>query len=54
VSTPLAWSELSARVKSDRFQIADIARRPKDVWKGYFDVAQTIDAGLAKKLMRGA
>jgi bifunctional non-homologous end joining protein LigD len=54
VSTPLAWSELSARIKSDRFQIGDMAKRPKDVWNGYFDVAQTIDASVAKKLMRGS
>ena len=50
VSTPLEWSELSARVKSDRFHIADIAKRPKTVWKRYFDVEQTIDVGVAKKL----
>jgi bifunctional non-homologous end joining protein LigD len=52
VSTPLAWSELSPRIKSDRFRIADIAKRPKAVWHGYFDVEQTIDAGIAQRLMR--
>jgi bifunctional non-homologous end joining protein LigD len=50
VSTPLEWSELTARIKSDRFHIADIAKRPKTVWKGYFDVAQTIDERVARTL----
>jgi bifunctional non-homologous end joining protein LigD len=54
VSTPLAWSELSPRIKSDRFHIADIAKHPQDVWRGYFDVEQTIDEAAAKKLTRGS
>jgi bifunctional non-homologous end joining protein LigD len=54
VSTPLDWSELSARIKSDRFHIPDIAKRPKSVWRGYFDVRQTIDAAVAQKLLRGS
>jgi bifunctional non-homologous end joining protein LigD len=52
VSTPLAWSELG-RVRSDQFHIDDIAARRRDVWRGYFDVRQTIDEAVARKLLRG-
>jgi bifunctional non-homologous end joining protein LigD len=53
VATPLAWSELSPQLTSDRFHVADIADRPADVWRGYFDVVQTIDARLVTKLKPG-
>jgi bifunctional non-homologous end joining protein LigD len=54
VSVPLSWKELSARIKSDQFQIDDVKRRlarlRKDPWTDFFDIKQKITAAMFKQL----
>ena len=46
VSTPLTWDELSGRIKSDHFRVANVPQRLKsltaDPWAGFFDVKQQL------------
>jgi bifunctional non-homologous end joining protein LigD len=46
VSTPLAWDELSARIKSDHFRVDNVLTRLKsqasDPWQGFFAVKQQL------------
>lgn len=46
VSTPVAWPELSARLRSDRYTIANLPKRldtlDKDPWEGFFKLRQGI------------
>ncbi len=53
VSTPLAWDELSEKLRSDSLNIGNIRARlahlKHDPWEGYFSVRQTITAGMRKK-----
>jgi bifunctional non-homologous end joining protein LigD len=50
VSMPLAWSELSARIRSDAFNVSNtrqrLKRRKRDPWRDFFKVRQTIDPKL--------
>lgn len=50
VSTPLAWDEISARLKSDRFHIGDIVARPVRVWEGFFTIRQSVTAQTLARL----
>jgi bifunctional non-homologous end joining protein LigD len=53
VSAPLAWEELSPRVRSDHYTIRNLARRlarlKRDPWKEIFSVRQSL-AGAMKKV----
>lgn len=46
VATPLAWRELTPRLKSNRYHVKNVLRRlaalSKDPWAGYFDVEQSL------------
>jgi bifunctional non-homologous end joining protein LigD len=46
VSTPIAWDELTPRLRSDGYTIANLPRRLRrlrtDPWPGYHELAQTI------------
>lgn len=54
VSTPLAWDELSEKLRSDSFNIGNIRARlahlEHDPWEGYFSLRQTITADMRKKV----
>jgi bifunctional non-homologous end joining protein LigD len=54
VSTPVAWSELGAGLRSDRYTIENLPRRldtlKKDPWDGFFKLRQGIPKALLKKL----
>ena len=54
VSTPVAWSELGAGLRSDRYTIENLPRRldtlKKDPWDGFFKLRQGISKALLKKL----
>ncbi|MDR3568136.1 MAG: DNA ligase D [Syntrophobacteraceae bacterium] len=56
VSTPLAWEELSEKIKSDSYNIGNIRARlaglKDDPWKGYFSIRQSITAAMRKKVGR--
>ena len=56
VSTPLAWSELSASKTPDRFTIRTMPRRlgclRRDPWRGYRRIAQRIPRGAVEALGR--
>lgn len=49
VSTPLAWAELSAGVRSDRYTILNLPRRlaglKGDPWEGYLTLTQLLRTG---------
>ncbi len=49
VSTPLAWAELNAGVRSDRYTILNLSRRlaglKSDPWEGYLTLTQLLRAG---------
>ena len=46
VSTPLTWDELSARIKSDRFNVKNLPARlaalKRDPWQGIDSVRQSL------------
>ena len=48
VSTPIAWDELGARLRSDHFTVSNLARRlaslRRDPWKDYARIRQTLPA----------
>jgi len=48
VSTPLAWDELGARIRSDHFTVSNLPRRlaslRSDPWKAYATTHQTLPA----------
>jgi bifunctional non-homologous end joining protein LigD len=52
VSTPLTWEELSARIRSDRYNVRNMARRLAslkcDPWEGIASVRQGLTAPLKK------
>jgi bifunctional non-homologous end joining protein LigD len=54
VSTPLAWDELSARLRSDSFTVRNLRRRlarlQSDPWKAYGTTAQRIPADAQQRL----
>ncbi len=54
VSTPLAWSELSAKAKPEAFTIETVPKRlaslRKDPWADFFSVDQAITARTATAL----
>jgi bifunctional non-homologous end joining protein LigD len=54
VSTPVAWDELTAKLKSNSYNISNIRRRlaglEKDPWAGYFSVRQQITGEMKKKV----
>ncbi len=47
VSTPLAWNELSTRIKSNTFTLNNLPKRllqlKKDPWKDFYDTKQSIN-----------
>jgi len=47
VSVPIEWEELTPKMRSDRFTVANLAaylaRRKKDPWREFFKVRQTIE-----------
>lgn len=49
VSTPLAWDELSERLRSDHFTVANIGHRLRflgqDPWPGFFSLRQRVPGG---------
>jgi bifunctional non-homologous end joining protein LigD len=52
ISTPLAWDELTADLRSDSYDIRNIRRRLSrlrdDPWAGYFSIRQEIPGKLSK------
>jgi bifunctional non-homologous end joining protein LigD len=50
VATPLAWEELSSRIKADTFRVSNIFKRldslKEDPWKDFFTIKQTLTAQL--------
>jgi bifunctional non-homologous end joining protein LigD len=52
VSVPLAWKELSARIRSDHYTVRNIGRRlaslKRDPWKGIASTRQSLAAPLAQ------
>ena len=46
VSTPLAWDELSSRIRSDHFRVDNVPQRlaglPHDPWEGFFEIKQQL------------
>ncbi len=50
VSMPLDWKELTGSLRSDAFNVTDVAarlkRRKRDPWKEFFTIRQTIDRKL--------
>ena len=55
VATPLAWTELGSRdVRFDYFHIGNVPARlermKSDPWAGFFDVRQSVSAGMMKKV----
>lgn len=55
VAAPVSWAELGT-LRADSFTVLNMAERIKglkeDPWEGYFDIRQTITAGIRKKLGR--
>jgi len=53
VSCPLAWDELSAKVHSDAFTVANVPARLQslktDPWEGFFNVKQQIPSILTRR-----
>ncbi len=53
ISTPVAWDELTAELKSDSYNICNIRRRlaglEEDPWADYFSVRQEINEEMKKK-----
>jgi bifunctional non-homologous end joining protein LigD len=60
VSTPIAWEELSAQIKSDHFTVRNMARRlaalKHDPWERIGEVRQNLRKGssILEKLLRAA
>jgi bifunctional non-homologous end joining protein LigD len=56
VSTPLAWSELTAEVRSDHFTIRDVPRRlaslKRDPWEDIASLRQSLSKRVTAKLER--
>src|SRR6266536_1582881 len=54
VSTPLAWAELGAGLRSDRYTVQNLEERlrtlKKDPWDGFFKLRQSIPKALLKHL----
>ena len=54
LSTPLDWSELSPRIKSDHFRLENIrdrlAKLKRDPWEGFFKLRQTLNAKTLARL----
>jgi bifunctional non-homologous end joining protein LigD len=54
ISVPLAWDELSARLPSDHFTVANLAKRvrrlPDDPWREYWKTRQTLKPNSAKRI----
>jgi bifunctional non-homologous end joining protein LigD len=54
VSTPLAWSELGAGLRSDHYTVQNLEERlrtlKKDPWDGFFKLRQSIPRALLKHL----
>jgi bifunctional non-homologous end joining protein LigD len=54
VSTPLAWSELGAGLRSDRYTVQNLEKRlgtlKKDPWEGFFKLRQSISKALLEHL----
>jgi bifunctional non-homologous end joining protein LigD len=52
VSAPLAWDEVSARIRSDHYTIKNLPRRlatiGADPWEGYSRLSQTITRAMRK------
>jgi bifunctional non-homologous end joining protein LigD len=46
VSTPIAWNELSMRIKSNSFTVKNLPKRldrlKKDPWKDFFKIKQSL------------
>jgi bifunctional non-homologous end joining protein LigD len=49
VSTPLAWEELSERLRSDHFTVGNLRNRleylDRDPWQGFFKLRQRLPKG---------
>lgn len=54
VSTPVAWSELSNGLRSDRYTIQNLPKRldtlRKDPWEGFFKLRQDIPKAFVEKV----
>ncbi len=54
VATPLAWSELTARVKPNGFTVANVPKRlaklKSDPWEGLFEVRQSLTRAMRESL----
>jgi bifunctional non-homologous end joining protein LigD len=54
VATPVDWSEVTPRLRPDRYTVANLRRRlrglKRDPWKGYFDLHQRITARAWREL----
>ncbi len=58
VSVPLRWDELSPKIRSDHYTVANLRRRlialKEDPWEGYFQVRQSITREMRKAVgMKG-
>ena len=56
VSTPLAWDELSPRLRSDAYTVSNLPRRlarlRSDPWKAYWSTAQRIPPDAIERLQQ--
>jgi bifunctional non-homologous end joining protein LigD len=56
VATPLAWDELSARIKPDTFHVKNVPKRlaglKEDPWKGFFVVRQSITKKVIAQVLK--
>ena len=54
VSVPLAWDELSARLRSDHFTVRNLGKRLAtlrvDPWKKYWSITQRLSADATRRL----
>jgi bifunctional non-homologous end joining protein LigD len=53
VATPLAWDELTARLKPDKYTVRNLPKRlaaVKDPWADFFSVEQSITRAMSRSL----
>ena len=54
IATPLAWGELSVRMKPDKYTVKNLWKRlttlPSDPWADFFTIRQTITRAMRKAL----
>lgn len=54
VSVPIDWAELKPSLKPDQWNVLNLGERlqrlPKDPWRGFFDVRQTITKKMQREL----